>query len=85
MWYFFGLAQDWGKSNANALELLQTCAKLSTFKLFSVDSMANRNFFQEEEWTLWGRDKIATISQTTFSNKFSWIEMYELCLKIHWS
>ena len=25
----------------------------------------------------WGRDKITVISQTTFSNAFSWMEMYE--------
>ena len=27
--------------------------------------------------THWGRDKIATISQTTFSNAFSWMKMFE--------
>ena len=27
--------------------------------------------------TRWGRDKIAAIFQTTFSNEFSWMEMYE--------
>ena len=32
-----------------------------------------------------GRDKIAAIFQATFSNVFSWMKMYELRLKIHWS
>ena len=35
--------------------------------------------------TLWGRDKIAAISQTTFLNAFSWMEMYEFLLRFHWS
>ena len=30
--------------------------------------------------TYWGRDKMAAISQTTFSNAFSWMEMYEFRL-----
>ena len=33
----------------------------------------------------WGRDKMAAISQTTYSNVFSWIEMLEFRLKFHWS
>ena len=35
--------------------------------------------------THWGRDKIAAIFQTTFSNAFSWIKMYEFRLRFHWS
>ena len=27
--------------------------------------------------TYWGRDKMATISQTTYSNAFPWMKMYE--------
>ena len=33
--------------------------------------------------THWGRDKMAAIFQTTFSNAFSWIKMYELRLRFH--
>ena len=29
------------------------------------------------ELTHWGRDKMAAVSQTTFSNAFSWMKMYE--------
>ena len=36
-------------------------------------------------WTQWGRDKMAAISQTTFSNAFSWTKMYEFLLRFHWS
>ena len=35
--------------------------------------------------THWGRDKMAATSQTTFSNAFSWVKMYEFGLKLHWS
>ena len=35
--------------------------------------------------THWGRDKMATISQTTFSNAFSWMKLYEFRLRFHWS
>ena len=40
-----------------------------------------------EAWTLthWGRDKMADISQTTFSNAFSWMKMFEFLLEFHWS
>ena len=33
----------------------------------------------------WDRDKMAAIFQTTDSNGFSWIKMYEFWLKFHWS
>ena len=33
----------------------------------------------------WGRDKMPAIFQTTFSNTFSWMKMYEFWLKFHWS
>ena len=29
--------------------------------------------------TYWGRDKMAAILQTIFSNAFSWMKMYEFC------
>ena len=32
-----------------------------------------------------GRDKMDAISQTTFSNAFSWMKMFEYRLKFHWS
>ena len=35
--------------------------------------------------THWGWDKMAAIFQTTFSNGFSWIKIYEFRLKFHWS
>ena len=35
--------------------------------------------------THWGRDKMDAISQTTFSNAFSWMKMYQFRSKFHWS
>ena len=35
--------------------------------------------------THWGRGKMAAIFQTTFSNAFSWMKMYEFRLRFHWS
>ena len=35
--------------------------------------------------THWGRGKIAAISQTTFSNVFSWIKTNEFRLRFHWN
>ena len=33
----------------------------------------------------WGRDKMAAISWTTFSNAFPWMKKYTIWFKIHWS
>ena len=35
--------------------------------------------------THWGRDKMAAFFQTKFSNAFSWMKMFELRIKFHWS
>ena len=35
--------------------------------------------------TYWGRDKMADIFQTTCSNAFSWMKMFEIGLKFLWS
>ena len=35
--------------------------------------------------THWGRDKMAAIFQTTYSNGFSWMKMYGFRLTFHWS
>ena len=35
--------------------------------------------------THWGRDKMAAIFQTTFSNGFLWIKIHEFRLTFHWS
>ena len=35
--------------------------------------------------THWGRDKMAAIFLTTFSNEFSWRKMFEFRLRFHWN
>ena len=35
--------------------------------------------------THWGREKMATIFLTTYSNASSWMKMYEFWLRFHWS
>ena len=35
--------------------------------------------------TLWDRDKMAAIFQTTFPRTFTWMKMYEFRLRFHWS
>ena len=37
------------------------------------------------ELTHWGRDKMAAILQTTYSNAFSWMKMYKFWLRFHWN
>ena len=36
-------------------------------------------------WTHWGRDKMAAIFQTGFSNAFSWMKMDKFRSRFHWS
>ena len=47
--------------------------------------MANCNTERWVNLTHWGRVKMDAISQTTFWSAFSWIKMYEMRLKFHWS
>ena len=49
---------------------------------FFETSMIYENFMF---FTHWSRDKMAAIFQTTFSNGFSWMKMYEFRLTFHWS
>ena len=39
----------------------------------------------DQNLTHWGRDEMNNISQTTFSNLFSSMKMFEFRLKFHWS
>ena len=39
----------------------------------------------KNELTHWGRDKMADIFQTTFSNAVSWMKMYKFRLRFDWS
>ena len=69
---------DWDLDKiASALDVMLyflQCVAMPTYK--SSTSLA----FQH-----WGRDKMAAIFQTTFSNGFSWMKMYEFRLTFHLS
>ena len=47
----------------------------------AMTEIENRSDFN----TLRPRQKMATFFQTTFSNTFSWMKMYEFCLRFHWN
>ena len=56
--------------------------------LQSLVVVCHRCEIQHCVWTKlrhWGWDKMDAISQTTFSNAFSWMKMFEFQLKFHWS
>ena len=42
-------------------------------------------FYLHGPLTHWGRDKMESSFQTIFSNGYSWMKMYEIWLKFHWS
>ena len=42
-------------------------------------------YFACTSLTHWGQDKMDAIFQTTFSNGYSWMKMYEFRFKFHWS
>ena len=42
-----------------------------------------RDILVLKELTHWGRDKMAAISQTTFSKAFLWMKMYKFRLRFH--
>ena len=59
------------------------CVKNPTFGDSLVTAFTKRNI--HVPLTHWGRDEMDNISQTTFSNAFSWIKMFEFRLKFYWS
>ena len=50
-----------------------------------INLIPNARDLTEYFLTHWGRDNMAAIFQMTFSNAFSWMKMYELRLRFHWS
>ena len=47
-------------------------------------ALLHQTRFMEDTLTHWDWDETDTISQTTFSNAFSWMKMYEFRLTFHW-
>ena len=61
---------------------------LSTFRFVDVLTRYRVDYLwyvQRVLLTHWGRDEMNNISQTTFSNVFSWMKVFEFRLKYHWS
>ena len=56
-------------------------------KVVGRSTTKSREVSKPWDWVLthWGRDKMAVISQTTFSGAFSWMKMYEFWLTFHWN
>ena len=47
--------------------------------------MSPKHYIWQVDSTNWGRDKMAGISQTTVSNAFSWMKIFEFRLIFPWS
>ena len=81
---YYGLFSIWtpppplkNKNKSNFIE--ENVTEIIICKLLSAI------LFRGHALTHWGRDKMEAISQTTYSNAFSWLRMYEFRLKFHWS
>ena len=70
------------------------CSYSTSLRLLFISDIfsLNRNLFYSHRWTnsasgfkSSGPGKMATISQTIFSNVFSWMKSYVFWLKFHWS
>ena len=58
---------------------------VSTVTLETHYSVISMSISAKISLTHWGRDKLAAIAQTTFSNAFSWMKMYKFWLIFDWS
>ena len=62
------------------MDVINRLVCLSIF--FTVPFDYTRHYLTHSHWC---RDKMVAISQTTFTNAFSWIKSYEFRLRFHWS
>ena len=88
--YIDGLVPGRRNSSVLAMELHLSCINPSIsctarFKHL-ITNLGNLKILKElNRLTHWGRDEMNNISQTTFSNVFSSMKMFEFQLKFHWS
>ena len=88
----------WDRWNDNSIRIERWFIKLIHIYIYMYtytykqDSCNTDGIEYEPYWlqfscslTHWGRDKMVVISQTTFSNAFYWMKMYEFRLRFHWS
>ena len=76
-----------GPLGTNFSEIVIEIHTFSFKKMHLKMSSAKRRLFRVglDELTHWGQDKMAAIFQTTFSNAFSVMKIYEFRLRFHWS
>ena len=72
----------WRVSKMNAVARAQLTFKMLTLLQKAVP--ISQRALQSKYLALWGRDKMAAIFQTTFSNGFFLMKIYEFRLKLHW-
>ena len=79
--YFHWFTWATGSPAATKLGLCNSLVFWKTWKVQHTCMERDERFNQLH----WGWDKMAAIFQTTVSNGFSWMKMYEFWLKFHWS
>ena len=75
--FIYGHIYGWQCKKKPIPALLMSCG---VYENWSCENKATLH----QVLTHWGRDKMAAISQTTFSNAFSWMKMFKYRLKFHW-
>ena len=65
----------------NMLHNYTTWKKSNQFLFIALEHRTHQSF---KTLTHRGRDKMAVIFQTTFSNAFSWMKVYKFRLRFHW-
>ena len=70
--------------NNQKLLIMTWCFPIVPF-MGSIQAFTWYSILYKLTFTHWGWDKMAAVSQTIFSNAFSWMKMYEFQLKFHWS
>ena len=76
----------WHRSNGRRnLERLRDIPRVMNKSLFYDIFIVTVSSYPRFCLTHWGRDKMDAILQTTFSNAFSWMKMFEFRFKFNWS
>ena len=79
-WYAMSL---WSKSMSMGTRASNTPGMVCIAHTSS-QSVTMEYYHKAKPLTHWGRDEMAAIFQTTFSNAFSWMKMFEFRLRFHW-
>ena len=77
----------WASSPVLDNKFIYICGECTFARLICSLNLCHRWYILSNNppLTHWGRDKKAAIFQTTFWNGFSWMKIYELRLRSHWS